>query len=383
MRPEGMRVFDRLGERCLLDLAEYKDGGGTIAGAYCLFAPSELIRAAGAVPVSLCGTSEDPIPAAEKVLPANLCPLIKSSYGYAVTDTCPFFAASDILIGETTCDGKKKMFELMGRMKPLHLMHLPYTPELESAVHHWHAELLRLKEFLEKHTGVEITPSALNRQIALNNRVKRLLRRLVATCADDCVPISGLDTMVVMEGWNFSVNLEAYANLLESFIPEVEALKKAGQSVCPPHTPRILLTGTPIGKGSDKVPRIIEACGGIVVCQENCGGVKSLDLLVDEDTEDPFMALAQATLRTPCSCMSPNRDRFDLLGSLVKDFNVRGVIDLTWQFCHTYNVESYLVQEFLESEHGVPVLHIETNYSPSDTGQLRTRIEAFLEMISE
>ncbi len=382
MSPEGMRVFDRLAERCLLDLAEFKDTGGVIAGAYCLFAPSELIRAAGAVPVSLCGTSEDPIPAAEKVLPANLCPLIKSSYGYAMTDTCPFFASSDILIGETTCDGKKKMFELMGRMKPLHLMHLPYTAELESAARHWHAEILRLKGFLEEKTGVEITPAALNRQIALHNRVRRLLSRFVATCAGQCVPISGRDAMVVMEGWNLSVDLEAYANLLERFIPELEEIKQSGRSVCDRHAPRILLTGTPVGKGSDKVPRIIEACGGIVVCQENCGGVKSLNLLVDEEAEDPFMALARTTLRTPCSCMSPNRDRLDLLGKLVKNFNVQGVVDLTWHFCHTYNVESYLVQEFLESEHGVPVLHIETNYSPSDTGQLRTRIEAFIEMLS-
>ena len=376
-----MGVFDRLAERCLLDLAEFKEAGGIVAGAYCLFAPTELIRAAGAVPVSLCGTTQDPIAEAEKVLPVSLCPLIKSSYGYAATDTCPFFAASDFLIGETTCDGKKKMFELMGRLKPLHLMHLPYTAEQGSAVAHWHAEILRLREFLEARTGVAVTPAALNRQIAIHNRVKRLLRRFVATGASRCVPIAGLDAMVVMDGRNFSVDLEAYADLLERLIAELEALKNAGQSVCRPDAPRILLTGTPIGKGSDKVLRIIEACGGIVVCQENCGGVKNLELLVEEDAENPFMALAKTTLRTPCSCMSPNRDRLGLLGRLVKDFKVQGVVDLTWQFCHTYNVESYLVKEFLEAEHGLPVLHIETNYSPSDTEQLKTRIEAFLEMI--
>jgi benzoyl-CoA reductase/2-hydroxyglutaryl-CoA dehydratase subunit BcrC/BadD/HgdB len=311
----------------------------------------------------------------------SLCPLIKSSYGVAATDTCPFFAASDFLIGETTCDGKKKMFELMGRMKPLHLMHLPYTVDLESAVAHWYAEIMRLKGFLEEKTGVAVTPSSLNRQIGIHNRVKRLLSRFAATCADECVPISGLDAMVVMAGRNFSVDLEAYADLLERFVAEVEGTKNAGQSVCRPHAPRILLTGTPIGKGSDKVLRIIEASGGIAVCQENCSGVKNLHLLVEEDAEDPFMALARTTLRTPCACMSPNRDRLDLLGKLVDAFNIQGVVDLTWQCCHTYNAESYLVMESLESKHGVPVLHIETGYSPSDSEQLRTRIEAFLEMV--
>ncbi len=382
MRPEGMQVFNRLAERCLLDLAEFKDAGGTIAGEYCLFAPPELIRAAGAIPVSLCGTSEDPFPAAEAVLPVSLCPLIKSSYGYAATETCPFFAASDFLIGETTCDGKKKMFELMGRMKPLYLMHLPYTVDLESAMTHWYAEIMRLKAFLEEKTGIAVTPSALNKQIAIHNRVKRLIGQFAATCVDECVPISGRDAMVVMAGRNFSVDLDAYADLLERFVAELTSLKEDGQSVCRPHAPRILLTGTPIGKGSDKVLRLIEASGGIVVCQENCSGVKSLHLLTCEEAEDPFMALARTTLRTPCACMSPNRDRLDRLGKLVDEFNVQGVVDLTWQSCHTYNVESYLLREFLEAKHGVPVLHVETGYSPSDSEQLRTRIEAFLEMVS-
>lgn len=92
---------------------------------YCLYSPKEIIMAAGAIPVPLCGTRQDPIPTAEKVLPRNLCPLIKSSYGFAATDTCPYFHFSDILIAETTCDGKKKMYELLGQLKPLHLLQLP------------------------------------------------------------------------------------------------------------------------------------------------------------------------------------------------------------------------------------------------------------------
>ncbi|MCF6290987.1 MAG: 2-hydroxyacyl-CoA dehydratase family protein [Desulfobacterales bacterium] len=125
MRLESMAWFDRVSEQCLLDLEERKEMGKKVIGVYCTFAPTELIRAAGAIPIGLCGKDQTPIYEAEKVLPANLCPLIKSSYGYAASDTCPFFSASDILIGETTCDGKKKMFELLQRIKPLFLMQLP------------------------------------------------------------------------------------------------------------------------------------------------------------------------------------------------------------------------------------------------------------------
>jgi benzoyl-CoA reductase/2-hydroxyglutaryl-CoA dehydratase subunit BcrC/BadD/HgdB len=315
------------------------------------------------------------------VLPANLCPLIKSSYGYAATETCPYFMASDILIGETTCDGKKKMFELLRRMKPLFLMQLPYTLNREATLRYWHEEILRLKVFLEEHTGIPVEAAELKRQIRIQNRVRRLLDKVSRTCADWVVPVSGLDMMVVMETKSFSVDLESYSEKLEEFALELETLMGEGESVCSPDAPRILLTGCPAGKGSDKVLRIIEECGGIIVCQENCTGVKSLDILVDEDEEDPFLAIAQRYLLIPCSCMTPNRGRLDLLGRLVREYRIHGVVDLTWQCCHTYNVESYVVKEYLEQEYGLPVLHIDTDYSSSDTEQLRTRIEAFVEML--
>ncbi len=107
------------------DIEQMKKDGRAAVGYYCLYSPMEIAVAAGAIPLPLCGTSNNPITAAEDVLPRNLCPLIKSSYGFAITDTCPFFAFSDIIIGDTTCDGKKKMFELLNRTKTTHVMQLP------------------------------------------------------------------------------------------------------------------------------------------------------------------------------------------------------------------------------------------------------------------
>jgi benzoyl-CoA reductase/2-hydroxyglutaryl-CoA dehydratase subunit BcrC/BadD/HgdB len=120
-----MALFDSSRERSQLELEKAKDMGQKVVGLYCTFVPKELVRAAGAIPVALCGKDHIPIRDAETILPTNLCPLIKSSYGQAITDTCPYFYVSDFLIGETTCDGKKKMFELLGELKPLFLMHLP------------------------------------------------------------------------------------------------------------------------------------------------------------------------------------------------------------------------------------------------------------------
>ena len=357
-----------------------QDTGTKVAGIYCLFAPAELVRAAGAIPVSLCGKKEKPIADAERTLPANLCPLIKSSYGYAVTDTCPYFSASDFLIGETTCDGKKKMYEFLGRIKPLHLMHLPYSTTESHSLHFWHEEILRLGRFVEDITGQKIDRDHLRFQIRIHNKMRRLMRKISRFQATTRIPISGLDMMTVMETKSFFVYPEKYIALLEEFIGEMETIAASGYSAFEPDAPRILLTGCPIGKGSEKVLRMIEECGGAVVCIENCTGVKGLDLPVDEEEKDPFLALARRYLQIPCSCITPNTGRLELLDRLIGEFRIDAVVDLTWQCCHTYNIESRVVGNSVENRHGLPFLHVETDYSNSDVEQLRTRIEAFLEM---
>jgi len=377
-----MKEFERAGERSLLSFVEHKEAGGRVAGVYCLFASTELVRAAGAIPVSLCGKKEAPISAAEKTLPPNLCPLIKSSYGYAVTDTCPYFGASDFILGETTCDGKKKMFELMGRIKPLHLMHLPFDADGGQALAFWVQEMIRLKGFLEEQTGRSVEVRELNRQIKLQNEVRKLLWQISRFSRAETVPLSGLDMMTVMETKSSCSDLEAYAVLLRQLIKELEERCAAGVAVHRRGAPRILFTGCPVGTGSEKVLQLIEECGGVIVSMENCTGIKGQDLLVEEDTADPLQALARRYLRIPCSCMTPNEGRLNLIRGLVEDYRVQGVVDLTWQCCHTYNVESFVVREFIETRHGLPSLHIETDYSSSDTEQLRTRIEAFLELIA-
>ena len=86
-------------------------------------------------------------------------------------------------------------------------------------------------------------------------------------------------------------------------------------------------------------------------------------------------------LSIPCSVMSPNQGRIDLLNEMIQEFSVDGVVDLTWQACHTYNIEAFNIQKYVRDHFNLPYLHLETDYSESDTEQLRVRIEAFLEMI--
>ena len=111
--PEIFEQFEQQKQQSFLEVKRYKDKGMPIIGAYCSYFPRELAMAIGAVPIGLCSSSDSTVAIAEQTLPKNICPLIKSSYGFAVSDKCPFFYFSDVIVGETTCDGKKKMYELM------------------------------------------------------------------------------------------------------------------------------------------------------------------------------------------------------------------------------------------------------------------------------
>lgn len=368
-----------LRERNVIALKEAKEAGRRVVGTYCLYSPAELIVAAGAIPVSLCGTSQNPVPAAEKVLPRNLCPLIKSSYGFALTDTCPYFHFSDLLIAETTCDGKKKMYELMGEIKPLHLMQLPQVQD-GAALDYWLDELRRMMRRLEDEFGVKITGEALHEAIQLCNDERRSLQALQDVCRHKPAPISGLDLLTVLHNRGFSVNKRDAIGLVDRLTDELSEKARAGVSPFTVETPRILLTGVPVGIGSDKVVRLVEECGGNVVCFESCGAYKKVEP-VDENSDSPLMAIAERYLRIPCSCMSPNQGRFELVERLTREFRADGVIDLTWQGCHTYNIESYSLKKYLQDRSGIPFLQIETDYSESDAGQLKVRIEAFLEIL--
>lgn len=383
MTIQALKPFDDFISRSLGALDEARNQGRLIAGVYCIFAPSEMIRAVGMLPVGLCGKKAEPIATAEETLPANLCPLIKSSYGYAVGDTCPFFSIADCIVGETTCDGKKKMYEYLGRLKPLHLMRLPDAPEEPHALSYWLEELRRFKTFLEDRSGNPVTDAALRREISAQNKVRRLLKRLVEVNRAVPPPLTGNMLLPVLESKGFFVDGDAYRTLLENLVTALENHAQASDPKLSGRAPRILLTGTPIGKGCEKVLTLIEAAGAHVVAMENCTGLKGILRQVDEDDPDPLTALARHYLSLPCACMSPNRGRLESVDELVRVFGVAGVVDLTWQACHTYNIESAGLKRHIEEAHGLPVLHLETDYSEADTGQLKVRIEAFLEMAWE
>ncbi|MGE5396233.1 MAG: double-cubane-cluster-containing anaerobic reductase, partial [Chitinophagales bacterium] len=310
MRPSGFDSFKEIREQNIMAIKEAKEQGTKVAGIYCGYCPRELVLAAGAIPVSLCGTKDEPIAAAEKDLPRNLCPLIKSSYGFAATDSCPYFHFSDMVIGETTCDGKKKMFELMQKIKPVHVMNLPQMPERTSSMDLWYDELVRLKEVIEESFGVDITEEGLRQAIHITNEEIRCLKDLYDLNQNKPALISGLDMLTTSFQVSFNADRLAAIAMIDGLVKEIREMAEQGYCVGDASTPRILLTGTPVGVGSEKVIALVEECGGLVVAMQNCSGYTCTQLSVDENDErDPLRILAEKYLKIPCTVMTPNPGR--------------------------------------------------------------------------
>lgn len=370
---------ERIIERVLREGIELKEDGAKVVGVYCAFTPREIIAAAGAIPVALCAGSYKAAVEAEKELPRNLCPLIKSSYGHALADSCPYLHEADLILADATCDGKKKMFELLGRIKPLHLLSLPQTPETVESSLYWLHELYKVKDLVEQLTGNTVTDEALREQIRLYNACRQTINSVYGLNRGETPLLYGREIAAIVEEVSgFECNLEKrVSNMREAISIALE--RSADQSFLDDVSgkPKVLLTGCPTT--NSKVLDIIEESGGIVSAMENCGGLKTTSFLVEEGTK-PMNALAEKYLRTACPCMSPNTARLEIIKTIVEEYHIDGVVELTWEACHTYSVEAFLVKEFVTDQLGLPYVQIRTDYSEHDTQQIKLRIEAFLEL---
>jgi len=384
-RPKGMEFFDFVvgnihGIR-VHELRKHAMNGSKVVATYCVFVPDEIVLAADAIPVGLCAGTQFSVPIAEEVLPHNTCALIKSSFGFKLGRTCPYVQTSHLIVGETTCDGKKKMFEILAEYHPIHIMEVP-NKKTEAGRNLWRGEVIAFKEAIEKLTGNEIQADRLDQATKLVNDRRRALQRLYNTRKARPVPISGKDAMLVTQV-AFYDDVARYVQQVNALCEEVEGRIAAGKGGFPADAPRILITGTPMAIPNWKLHHILETAGAAVVCEESCTGTRYFSDLVPEDggtVERQLGNIADRYLQIHCACFTPNDERLDDIIRLGREYQVDGVVHNNLQFCHTYANEAVKVERVLAKE-GIPLLRIETDYSNEDAGQLRTRVDAFLEMI--
>jgi len=238
---------------------------------------------------------------------------------------------------------------------------------------------------------VTVTDEKIRAAIATMNRERRLRRQLAQLMQSDTPPFTGKQLLEFKSSISgIDADLQQYEEVLRLFGDPVGSDAVRRSSVCPDgHTTnalvpvRVLMTGVPIVHGAERVLDIVESSGGLAVCMENCTGLKPIWDDVDESIEDPIEALAKKYFQIPCSVMTRNDARLDLMRRMVETYRPECVIDLIWQACLTYDVESHRVKRFVETELGLPYLRIETDYSPSDSARIRLRVEALFETVRQ
>ena len=378
--PTEFESYEQARRDGFIKAKNFKEAGGKIAGCLCTYTPLEVLDAAGIAPISLCGTSEETIPAAEQVLPKNLCPLIKSTYGFAVTDKCPYTYFSDIIIGETTCDGKKKMYELLGEIKDTHILHLPQSQARSYSGNNWYEEVQLLKQVLEEKFSSPITEEALRQAVKKRNELRRAKLDLFNLQSSVPPAAWGTEIMVAMHSGGFSFDLDQYTQGILTLVTDKRRSLTNGSSPVPTGAKRILLTGCPTGGVIKKIGEVIERNGGVIVCLDDCSGERTNRSMIDESADDILRAISDHYLGIHCSVMTPNDQRTANTAQMLEQYKVDGVIDLVLLACHTFNVESTRMASAVRGQ-GVPYMKLETDYSPADSGQIENRIAAFIEML--
>ncbi len=382
-RPEGMKYFDFVisevhGLR-IEELYEAKKEKRKIIGTFCVYVPEELILAVDGVFVGLCAGAEVGFEEAEKYVPRNTCALIKAFMGFKLSGLCPYVELTDLIVGETTCDGKKKAYEIFDEItKKMYVMEIPNMKnEMDREL--WHKEVIKFKDKLEEISGKEITLDSLKRATETVNQKRLALQRLSKLRAYDPPPISGLDALLVNQ-ISFYDDPVRFTMKVNELCDELEQRVREGKGVVPKGTPKILISGSPFAIPNWKLHAIIENSGAVAVGEESCVGNRNFRELTDESfnsVEEGIEKIASRYIKIDCACFTPNNERIDNLKSLFNELKADGVIHYSLQFCTPYMIEAFKIEKKVD----FPYMRIETDYSMEDFGQLKTRVEAFIETL--
>lgn len=384
-RPKGMDYFDFViseihGLR-VKELLEHKAKGGKVFGTFCLYVPDEIINALGGISAGLCAGTDFASAAAEVDLPRNLCALIKAFYGFKVAKVCPYLESTDIVIGETTCDGKTKAYEVLAERHPVYIIELPHRKN-EDTYKLWKAEIAKFTKMAEELTGNKLTVDGLKAAIKLQNDKRRALQRLARLRWAKPVPISGKDALLI-EQIAFYDDPTRFTASVNKLCDELEQRVKDGVGVFPKDAISLMTSGTPYAIPNWKLHHVVESSGYPIVAEESCVGSRYYSELVDESAttlEGMIEAIAKRYMNIHCACFTPNTERMDDIVDLYKKSGAKGVINYTLTFCTPYLVESNIVKKRMDKEK-IPVLLLESDYSMGDMEQLQTRVQAFTESL--
>jgi len=385
-RPKAMQYFDFVMSEVhglrVQELVDARAAGRIVVGSFCVFVPEELILAVDGVAVGLCTGAEFGTDAAEQLLPRNTCALIKSLFGLTLEKVCPYVPACDLIVGENTCDGKKKSYETYsGLVERFHAMDMPQTKSAEGRAL-LAAEYRRFAGVLEELSRKTIEADALRSAIETVNAKRSAMHRLAALRRSRPAPISGLDALLANQ-ISFYDDPVRFTASVDALCDELAQRVERGEGVADAKAPRVLISGCPMAVPNWKLPSIVEAAGAVIVGEESCVGERGTQHLVAADGTDVdalIDAIVDRYFQIDCAIFTPNPSRLAHVQEMAAATGADGVIHYALQFCTPYQMEAVSIERAIEAS-GRPLLAVDTEYGSGDVGQLQTRVEAFLEQI--
>jgi benzoyl-CoA reductase/2-hydroxyglutaryl-CoA dehydratase subunit BcrC/BadD/HgdB len=362
-------------------LREAKEKGMKIIGYFPgNYVPEEFIIAAGAIPICLIdGGDTPPVEASLPVMPHIFCPFARTQIGERLLERNPYYDMIDMLVAPITCQHLKKVAEIWEYYGDIEIFKLgvPHQGNNDFELEYFTDRLRVLKDRLEALTGNEITAVGINRAIELYNRMRGLLSKISLMRRDPSLPFDALD-FVKLNHASYYADPTVMVDILESASEELQGKASVAQA----EAPRLMVIGPNIGYGDYKLLELVTEAGGSIVIEEIYEGMRYYWSTIDT-TGDPLDALARGYLREripPAFMRYSTKPRFDFALKLIRDFSVSGVIWYELLGCETYDAESYYFSQKMEEQH-IPMLILESDYGMTGVGQMKIRIEAFIEMV--
>jgi benzoyl-CoA reductase subunit C len=357
-------------------IKRWQERGGKVVGMVCSYVPEELITAAGGLPLRIRASGNVETSAGDPYVGSFTCSLMRHLLSLAFSRGYDFL---DGIVVFNSCDPGRRIYDIWNRKLPTPFQHYISVPHKGGKVQIglYRNELELMKKSLEKKFSISISDNDLWHAIRIHNETRKLQRKLYELKTKEAPPITGAETLSIMVAGT-AMPKDEYNELLKKLLLELKGLSANFD-----YKARLMILGSCLD--SPEYLQVFEELGGLIVTDLLCYGADACWSLVDEKGSDPLEALARYQLdeRIPCARMGVQyARRLSFVMEMVKIFNVDGVVCERMKFCDLWAAENILFKRSLQ-ELGVPILNMEREYMLGGIGQMKTRIQAFLETIME
>ena len=383
-KPDTLKPFTDVLKRVFVDMqGAVKPEGVPSVGTYCVMIPPELIYAAGAMPVKLCGGSYTAFNVGDDIAPRDACPLVKAIMGFESIGVMPVYQECQLMAVPITCDCKKKLAGYLAEHRKTVTLHVPSGRDRDEDMEQYVRELYLFSQKLTEVTGIELSYERLSWACGMTAAAQYELSRFIELRRRYPLAVKGTHYMAAMNAISYT-HISLWTRYMHDLCDEIVQKAKRGEMASKENRPRILITGSPIVFPNFKLQLLIEEMGGALVADETCMGERGAydpPAIVDQSTDGIMRALANKSTR-PCTCPTfvDNKRRLYRIMQMLEDYRVQGVIYHVLRGCLVYDYE-YQVMEEEMGKLGIPIIRIESDYNEEDVEQLRIRVEAFIELI--